>query len=53
MSVMTRAPAEVAAIRSFRIEISDADLDDLRARMAATRWPEKETVATFQSLRQQ
>ena len=44
MSVMTKEPAEVTAIRPFTIEIRDADLDDLRARIAATRWPEKETV---------
>jgi pimeloyl-ACP methyl ester carboxylesterase len=33
-----------SAIRPFTIEIPEADLDDLRARLAATRWPEKETV---------
>jgi pimeloyl-ACP methyl ester carboxylesterase len=44
MSVMTKEPVEVTAIRPFRIEIGDAELDDLRARIAATRWPEKETV---------
>jgi pimeloyl-ACP methyl ester carboxylesterase len=33
-----------AAIRPFTIETPEADLDDLRARIAATRWPEKETV---------
>ena len=33
-----------SAIRPFTIEIPEADLDDLRARIAATRWPEKETV---------
>jgi pimeloyl-ACP methyl ester carboxylesterase len=32
-------------IRPFRIDISDAALDDLRRRIAATNWPEKETVA--------
>ena len=31
-------------IRPFKIEISDAELDDLRRRLAATRWPEPETV---------
>jgi pimeloyl-ACP methyl ester carboxylesterase len=31
-------------IRSFQFDVSDADLDDLRRRVAATRWPEKETV---------
>ena len=32
------------AIRPFTIETPEADLEDLRARIAATRWPEKETV---------
>ena len=31
------------AITPFKIEIGDAQLDDLRRRLAATRWPEKET----------
>ena len=35
MSVMTKEPAEVTAIRPFTIETRDADLDDLRARIAA------------------
>jgi pimeloyl-ACP methyl ester carboxylesterase len=33
-----------AAIRPFTVEFPEADLDDLRARIAATRWPEKEPV---------
>ena len=33
------------AIRPFRIKIPENDLVDLRRRLAATRWPEKETVA--------
>jgi len=32
------------AIRPFSIDISQADLDDLSMRLAATRWPERETV---------
>src|SRR5215471_6543000 len=32
------------AIRPFRVNISDADLADLRHRLLATRWPDKETV---------
>lgn len=31
-------------IRPFRIEISDAVIDDLRERLARTRWPESEPV---------
>jgi pimeloyl-ACP methyl ester carboxylesterase len=34
-----------SSIRPFRIEASLAALDDLRRRIAATRWPDKETVA--------
>jgi pimeloyl-ACP methyl ester carboxylesterase len=34
-----------AAIRPFRVEVPQADLDDLRRRVAATRWPSKELVA--------
>ncbi len=33
------------AIRSFRINIPEEQLVDLRRRIAATRWPDKETVA--------
>lgn len=33
-----------AEITPFRIEVADAELDDLRLRLASTRWPEAETV---------
>jgi pimeloyl-ACP methyl ester carboxylesterase len=33
------------AIRPFRVNVPDADLLDLRRRLAASRWPDKETVA--------
>ena len=33
-----------AAIRPFRIDVPQATLDDMRRRIAATRWPERETV---------
>jgi pimeloyl-ACP methyl ester carboxylesterase len=32
------------ALRPFRIDVPDAELDDLRARLRRTRWPEPETV---------
>jgi pimeloyl-ACP methyl ester carboxylesterase len=32
------------AIRPFHVEIPEEDLDDLRQRVAATRWPDPETV---------
>jgi epoxide hydrolase len=34
----------VAVIQPFRIKIPDADIDDLRARLDRTRWPDQETV---------
>jgi pimeloyl-ACP methyl ester carboxylesterase len=37
--------ADATAIRPFTIEVPQAEIDVLRARIAATRWPEKETVA--------
>lgn len=43
--VSSTTPAEVAAsdaaIRPFRIEIPQSDLDDLRERLAHTRWPDE------------
>jgi pimeloyl-ACP methyl ester carboxylesterase len=32
-------------IRPFKVNVSDADLKDLRQRILATKWPKKETVA--------
>jgi hypothetical protein len=32
------------AIRPFRVDIPEDDLDDLKRRILATRWPTKETV---------
>ena len=31
-------------IRPFTVEVPQAELEDLRRRIAATRWPERETV---------
>ena len=47
-SLVPVRPAQAATadeIRPFHINIPEADLVDLRRRLAATRWPEKETVA--------
>jgi pimeloyl-ACP methyl ester carboxylesterase len=47
-SLFPRSSASAAgtdAIRPFRIDVPEQDLVDLRRRLAATRWPEKETVA--------
>jgi len=32
------------AVRPFRIDVPQEDLDDLRRRILATRWPHKELV---------
>src|SRR3954462_12455042 len=44
MSVMAEKPTDATTIRPLTGETPQADLDDLRARIVATRWPEKETV---------
>ena len=44
MAVMAERSAGDTTIRPFTVEIPEAELEDLRARIAATRWPEKETV---------
>jgi len=42
---VTSTTVETAAeIRPFHVDVPDEELDDLRRRVAATRWPEKETV---------
>jgi pimeloyl-ACP methyl ester carboxylesterase len=39
-----RAAAEDGAIRPFRVNVPEKQLADLRRRINATRWPDKETV---------
>jgi len=39
-----RAVDTGTVLRPFTIETPEADLEDLRSRLAATRWPEKETT---------
>ncbi|MGK5440221.1 epoxide hydrolase family protein [Micromonospora sp. URMC 105] len=41
VKTLTRAGTD---IRPFKVEIPEADLEALRARIAVTRWPEKQTV---------
>jgi pimeloyl-ACP methyl ester carboxylesterase len=36
--------ADDSAIRPFKINVPEADIADLRRRIAATRWPDRETV---------
>src|SRR4051794_17210391 len=44
---MTQAETSRATpeVRPFRVDVPQEDLNDLRRRIAATRWPERETVA--------
>jgi pimeloyl-ACP methyl ester carboxylesterase len=42
---MSTAVDTTTDIRTFRIDIADEQIDDLRRRIAATNWPEKETVS--------
>jgi pimeloyl-ACP methyl ester carboxylesterase len=44
MVVKAEKSADATAIRPFRVEIPEAEIDGLRARIEATRWPEMETV---------
>src|SRR5918997_3433599 len=41
---MTQDTLTDAAVRPFRIDVPERDLVDLRRRIEATRWPERETV---------
>ena len=41
----TRRSTEGTSIRPFTVHFPQASLDNLRRRIAATQWPEKETVA--------
>jgi pimeloyl-ACP methyl ester carboxylesterase len=41
---MTSPVGEGAAVRPFRIDVPEEDIVDLRRRIAATRWPDRETV---------
>ena len=37
-------PTEDNTVRPFRVDFPEADLAELRRRINATRWPERETV---------
>jgi pimeloyl-ACP methyl ester carboxylesterase len=45
MSATTEQSTGAPAIRTFQVDIPSEAVDDLRRRVAATNWPEKETVA--------
>jgi hypothetical protein len=44
MSATEVAQQSGTAIRPFHVAFADEDLTDLRRRLNATRWPERETV---------
>ena len=44
MAVTTERSAGAAAIRPFTVELRETDVEDLRARIRATRFPEREPV---------
>src|SRR3712207_2128462 len=44
MAATVGTPAQDTTIRPFTVETSEADLEDLRARVAATRFHDRETV---------
>ena len=54
MALPAIAAADIAgndpSIRPFHIRVPDADLDDLRKRVLATRWPTKELVRIIQGV---
>ena len=39
-----RSSEQANAIRPFRVNVSEAELTELRRRINATKWPERETV---------
>ena len=43
--VAQQTRSDKTAIRPFHVNVPEAELADLRRRIEATRWPEKETVA--------
>ena len=45
VTAASRHDSSDASIRPYRIEVPEAALVDLRRRIAATRWPERETVS--------
>lgn len=41
------APLNSTSVRPFTVAIPDAEIDDLKRRLAATRWPDPETVGDW------
>ena len=47
MTAVSEKTMDATALRQFTVDFPDSALEDLRARLAATRWPEKETADDF------
>ena len=45
ISTTAQTTAQDAGVRPFRIDVPEEELSDLRRRIAATRWPDKEPVS--------
>src|SRR6202453_1867846 len=43
-TVFMKLPAEKSGVRPFRVNVPEAELAELRKRISATRWPDRETV---------
>ena len=50
MPVTAERLAGAASVRSFRVDIPDEALEDLRRRIGAMRWPDKQTVDVLPSM---
>jgi pimeloyl-ACP methyl ester carboxylesterase len=50
-SAQPAAAAEASSIRPFTVSFPQGEIDDLRRRIAATRWPERELVSEADSRR--
>ena len=44
-AAVEKVTTDKGPVRPFRVEVPEAELEDMRRRIQATRWPEKENVA--------
>ena len=44
-AIAAQVPDENAKVHPFRVTVPEAELVDLRRRIQATRWPERETIS--------
>ena len=47
MAMTAPTPPASALVRPFTVSISDAEIDDVKQRLARTRWPDPETVGDW------